>query len=97
MRNKLKSLKVAKSKADDALRDGSLDGGRVSDGGMNVCVCDIVYDDACDVMYDVVCDVVYDVVCDVVYDVVCDVVCDAVYDVVDDGVSGADGCGMWND
>ena len=42
--HKLKSLKVAKSKADDAVGDGSLDGGGVSDGGMNVCVCDVVCD-----------------------------------------------------
>ena len=27
---------------------GSLDGGGVSDGGMNVCVCDVVYDDVSD-------------------------------------------------
>ena len=41
---------------------GSLDGDGVSDGGMNVCVCDVVYD----VVSVVVCDVVRDVVHDVV-------------------------------
>ena len=40
--------------------------GGVSDGGMNVCVCDVVYDVVCDVVCDVVHDVVHDVVCDVV-------------------------------
>ena len=39
--NKLKSLKVAKSKADVGC-DGSLGGGGVSDGGLTVCVCDVV-------------------------------------------------------
>ena len=39
IKNKLKSLKVAKSKADGGVGDGSLDGGGVSGGGMNVCVC----------------------------------------------------------
>ena len=41
--------------------DGSLDGGGVSDVGMNNCVCNVVWD------------------------------------VVDDGLSGGEGCGMWND
>ena len=54
------------------MNDGSMDGDGVSDGGMNVCVCDVVYD----VVSVVVC--VHDVVSDVVYDVVCDVVCDVV-------------------
>ena len=35
------------------MSDGSLDGGGVSEGGMNVCVCDVVRD----VVRDVVCDV----------------------------------------
>ena len=39
-----------------------MDGDGVSDGGMNVCVCDVVSVVVCDV----VCDVVHDVVCDVV-------------------------------
>ena len=52
------------------MSDGSLDGDGVSDGGMNVCVCDVVYD----VVYDVESDIVHDVVCNVVDDVVCDVV-----------------------
>ena len=64
--NKLKSLKVAKSKAKGGVGDGSLAGGGVSDGGMNVCVCDDVYDD------------VSDIVCEGVYDSVCDVACDSV-------------------
>ena len=50
--NKLKSLKVAKSKADVGLVD-SLDGGGVSDGGMNVCLCDVVYEVVHDVVHDV--------------------------------------------
>ena len=44
------------------MSDGSLDG----DGGMNVCVCDVVYDVVSDIVHDVVCNVVDDVVCDVV-------------------------------
>ena len=40
------------------MSDGSLDG----DGGMNVCVCDVVSN----IVHDVVCNVVDDVVCDVV-------------------------------
>ena len=36
-KNKLKSLKVVKSKADGGMGDGSLDSGGVSVGGMNVC------------------------------------------------------------
>ena len=51
--NKLKSLKVAKSKADGGVGDDSLDGGGVNDGGMNACVCDGVYDVVCDVVCDV--------------------------------------------
>ena len=31
---------------------GSLDGGGVSDGGMNDCVCDVVYDGVSDVVHD---------------------------------------------
>ena len=58
--------------------DGSLDGGGVTDGGMNVCVCDVVIVVVCDFVCDVVHDVVCDVMCDVVSDVVCDVVCDVV-------------------
>ena len=49
---------------------GSLDGGGVSDGGMNDCVC------MCDVVYDGVSDVVCNVECDVVHDVADDVACD---------------------
>ena len=51
---------------------GSLDGGGVSDGGMNDCMCDVVYDGVSDVVRDVV----HDVVCDVVHDVVDEVACD---------------------
>ena len=37
---------------------GSLDGGGVSDGGMNDCMCNVVYDGVSDVVRDVVWDVV---------------------------------------
>ena len=48
--NKLKSLKVAKLKADGRVGDGSLDGA----GVMNACVFDVVYDGVSDVVCNVV-------------------------------------------
>ena len=45
------------------MSNGSLDGDGVSDGGMNVCVCDVVRDVVCDVVCDAVCNVLSDVAC----------------------------------